>query len=344
MSAATQSYQYQTVPLRPATVRCVLCAWQAPSRLARCPCCGRLGTLAKIPGAPAVYVPPIDPVIELAGDDDDAEVRDTNPDTEELTELVAEIDDTEPERSTTGNPTFDRCLGTPDRLGLAHESVVMVAGGPGVGKSTLFTEISAYLAQEGDVVLYVGAEEAKRQLAIRTKRVGLWKRYPRARKRFRTVETTHLEDALDAIGQANPSVVIWDSLAKFKWEGRLAGEVRASEIIANRTHGLEDFEEFEPLKASFIVAHGTKDGDVRGPLTAEHNVDFVGILEHYNPMTGEALPAKRRMGFVRLLVPKNRYGDGLETGQFRMTDHGLVPYDTPIEEDERPKRASSGRK
>jgi DNA repair protein RadA/Sms len=220
-------------------------------------------------------------------------------------------------RVSTGSAEFDRALGG----GVVPGSVVLVAGEPGIGKSTLLLQLAGQLDKE-IAVIYASGEESEEQLKLRAERLGVGKQ-----NLYLLAETD--VDALIGAAAAfrkpdgkergpAPLIVIADSIqametADLSGTPGSVGQVRecASRLqrLAKRFH--------LPL---FIVGQVTKEGSVAGPKVLEHLVDAVVYLE------GE------RFQQVRLLrAMKNRFGSTDEVGVFRMTDKGLADVANPSE-------------
>ena len=192
---------------------------------------------------------------------------------------------------------FDRVLGK----GIVRGQVVLFAGEPGIGKSTLLTQL---LGKIGG--LYVAGEETAEQIALRVERLGLDK------EKFDILETNIVEE-IGAVMERTSNVfkiVVVDSIQMMMSETNQStpgsiGQIRES-----------TFRLIEMAKKSgaaiFIVGHVTKDGEIAGPKMMEHMVDTVLYFE------GE------RNGELRILrVDKNRFGPTDEVGVFKMEEKGL---------------------
>ena len=188
-------------------------------------------------------------------------------------------------------------------------SVNLLAGQPGIGKSTLLLQV-AYAIAKNHKVLYVSGEESARQIGLRAERLG--------------AQHTNLQLAVSAV--AND---IASTLAESEYEVAVIDSVQAVAVneitsaagtvsqITNSTQLLS-----AAAKSSntvlLLVGHVTKEGSIAGPKVLEHIVDVVLQLE-----------GDRYGGFKILRASKNRYGATTEAGIFEMTDKGMLPVTNP---------------
>jgi len=205
-------------------------------------------------------------------------------------------------RYLTGMDEIDRVLGN----GLVEGSVVLLAGDPGAGKSTLALQIASFFNS-----LYVSGEENAMQVSERWQRIGKG-------KSISFLSTNFLSQAIEEAKKKKPQVLIVDSLQTLIDE-ETEGEAGSISQVKSNTMKLLHLAKSENITV-ILVGHVTKSGVVAGPKTVEHMVDVVLYLE------GE------RYGFYRILRSvKNRFGPVSEVGVFEMTSHGLVEVKNPSE-------------
>lgn len=222
---------------------------------------------------------------------------------------LAQIASTRLKRLSSKISELDRVLGSPStgsgRAGIVPGSVVLVAGEPGIGKSTLLLQLVAKVGG-----LYISGEESLEQLKIRAERLKI--KAPKAQ----FLAETDLDSCLVQIATLKPKIVIVDSIQALTMpdlEGA-AGSVGQVRECTSRLVRLAKREKI-PI---FLVGHVTKEGAIAGPKVLEHMVDTVIALE------GE------RFGQFRLIrATKNRFGATDEVGVFEMIDSGLKEVANP---------------
>ena len=212
------------------------------------------------------------------------------------------------ERISTGMEEFDRVVGG----GLVPGSVVLLAGEPGIGKSTLVLQVVDALVGLGHDCLLATGEESLDQVSLRGHRLGL------RTGSMRAMATDSLDVIERTCAAEKPDVLIVDSIQTIEDEtlDQGAGSPVQVRECASRLVRLAKTTNTTVL----IVGHVTKDGGVAGPKALEHVVDAVLSLD------GE------RTGTLRLLrAAKNRFGSCEETGVFVMTEGGLEGVADPSE-------------
>jgi DNA repair protein RadA/Sms len=266
---------------------CVECGWTAAKWVGRCGECQAWGTVAEggdLASGPATRATSVrTPAVPLPRVSRDATTR------------VA-----------TGVAEMDRVLGG----GLVPGAVVLIAGEPGVGKSTLALDVAARAARSGIKVLYVTGEESAGQVRLRAERIGALEDL------LFIAPETDLGATLAHIDAVRPGLMIVDSiqtLASVQIEGTPGGvsqvrEVASALIQAAKARAL-------PM---ILIGHVTKDGGIAGPRIVEHLVDVVCQFE------GDPHSALRLLRAV-----KNRYGSVDEVGCFSLGDAGIAGVADP---------------
>ncbi|NUL47669.1 DNA repair protein RadA [Cellulosimicrobium funkei] len=225
---------------------------------------------------------------------------------------IGEVDASQARFHTTGVSELDRVLGG----GLVPGAVVLMAGEPGIGKSTLLLDVAAKVARhrrpEGSTrsVLYVTGEESAAQVRLRGDRIGAV-----ADTLFLAAETD-LGRALGQIEAADPDLLIVDSVQTLQSQsvdGTAGGVTQVREVAASLIN-----EAKSRNMTTVLVGHVTKDGSIAGPRLLEHLVDVVCQFE------GER---HSRLRLVRAV--KNRYGPTDEVGCFDLGDGGIVSLEDP---------------
>lgn len=219
---------------------------------------------------------------------------------------LGEIDDERLPRYRTGIGEFDRVLGG----GLVPGSLILVAGDPGVGKSTLLLQAASAYAASGLRVLYLSAEESERQLRLRSRRLG------DMNDAIRVQATTRMEEVAPTLEAGELDLVIVDSVQTLYNGDGTSAPGSVSQVRDNTLYFLELAKRTQvPV---LLVGHVTKEGTVAGPRVVEHMVDAVLYLE------GD------RYGQHRMLrAAKNRFGPTHELGMFDMGDAGLREVTNP---------------
>jgi DNA repair protein RadA/Sms len=267
--------------------RCTECGYTAAKWVGRCPECQTWGTIQEVGavGSPlrAVSAGPVS-----------AKAR-----------PIAQVELAGARAVPTGIAEFDRVLGG----GLVPGAVLLVAGEPGVGKSTLLLEVAHRVAERNGPTLVVSGEESAAQVRLRAERIGA------LHERLYLAAETELSAVLGHIDQVNPTLLILDSVQTVRSPGDGtdggATQVRAvaSALTAvSKSRGM----------TTILVGHVTKDGAIAGPRTLEHLVDVVISFD------GERHSTLR---LVRAI--KNRFGPADEIGCFEIGDAGVVGVSDP---------------
>jgi DNA repair protein RadA/Sms len=218
---------------------------------------------------------------------------------------IAKALSTKTQRIISGMPEVDEVLGG----GFVAGSVVLVAGQPGIGKSTLLLQL-AHNTSKDNKVLYISGEESAQQIAMRAERLKV------VDKSLQLAVSTIANDIAATISSGAYDLVIIDSIQTVAVNEVSSAAGNVSQIT-NSAQLLSAAAKMSNT-AIVLVGHVTKEGSIAGPKVLEHMVDVVLQLE-----------GDRYGGFKILRGVKNRYGSTNESGIFEMTDLGLIPVANP---------------
>lgn len=287
---------------------CQQCGYQSPSFLGRCPECGTWNSL-------------VEQITKASVGRNISNKRVVN--TSEVIQLK-DIEKIHYDRLSSGILEFDRVLGG----GIVKGSVVLVAGDPGIGKSTLLTQLALNANGKSSIVnresekqndklqtinhkqtLYVAGEESAQQIKLRTNRI-------QKDANLAVLNETDVDVIAGVIEDLKPSLVIVDSIQTMETTDLESAAGSVSQVresahrlqkVAKKTH--------VPI---FLVGHVTKEGTIAGPRTLEHLVDVVLSLE-----------GDLNNQFRILRSNKNRFGPTDEVGIFEMEEKGMVEVQNP---------------
>jgi DNA repair protein RadA/Sms len=268
--------------------RCTECGYASAKWVGRCPECQAWGTIQEF-GAPAAALRAVSagPVSAPA-------------------RPIAQVELAGARAVPTGIDEFDRVLGG----GLVPGAVLLVAGEPGVGKSTLLLEVAHRVAASNGPALVVSGEESAGQVRLRAERIGA------LHERLYLAAETELSAVLAHVEQVNPTLLILDSVQTVRSPAVDGTDGGASQVRA--VAGALTAVAKSRGMTTILVGHVTKDGAIAGPRTLEHLVDVVVSFD------GE------RHSTLRLVrATKNRFGPADEIGCFEIGDGGVVGVPDP---------------
>ncbi|HEX6471990.1 MAG TPA: DNA repair protein RadA [Streptosporangiaceae bacterium] len=277
---------------RPA-FRCAECGWQSAKWVGRCGECQAWGTVGEAGAAPGP------PRVVAAGPV-------TTP-----ARPIGAVDVRSARSQPTGLDELDRVLGG----GLVPGAVVLLAGEPGIGKSTLLLEVAALASSAGGAagpgpVLYVTGEESAEQVRLRADRIGA------VADRLYLAAETELAAVLGHVDDVTPRMLVVDSIQTIgaaEVDGAPGGVTQIREVTANLIRVAK-----ERGITVVLVGHVTKDGAIAGPRLLEHLVDVVLYFE------GDR---HSRLRMIRAV--KNRFGPTDELGCFDLSEMGIVGVPDP---------------
>ena len=284
---------------------CSECGWNGPKWYGRCPECGQWGTIEEFHEAR-----PAAASSRTAAPGRTARTTAGAVSARHGARPITQIDTDTVTRMPTGFGEFDRVLGG----GIVPGSVVLIAGEPGIGKSTLLLETAGNIARAqaaaGGKVLYISGEESAAQVRLRATRINA------VEGNLLLASTTDLATVLGLIEQERPALAIVDSaqtIVSQDVDGISGGSTQVREVASALIDTAKSLD--VPV---LLVGHVTKDGSIAGPRTLEHLVDVVCQFE------GDPETALRMLRAV-----KNRFGPTDEVGCFDMSGEGIEEVSDP---------------
>lgn len=193
--------------------------------------------------------------------------------------------------------------------GFVAGSVNLIAGQPGIGKSTLLLQLANQLAKQNDI-LYISGEESAHQVGLRANRLGA------KQTKLQVATSNSADDIASTIASGQYKLVVVDSIQTISVAAVASAAGNVSQITTSTQ--LLTAAAKQSNTALILVGHVTKEGSIAGPKVLEHVVDVVLQLE-----------GDRYGGFKVLRGEKNRYGATNEVGIFEMLDSGLQPVSNP---------------
>lgn len=264
---------------------CQQCGYQSPTLLGKCPECGSWNSLVE----------------QLVGNTSGKGLK-TGKSIPKIIKLV-DIERSIYDKISTKIDEFDRVLGG----GVVLGSVVLVAGDPGIGKSTLLSHLAINIPD----TLYVAGEESPQQIRLRIERID-------RKADLSFIAETDVDSIIAGIESQKPKLVIVDSIQTLETADLTAAAGSVSQV-RECSHRLQKTAKKLHIPI-FIVGHVTKEGTVAGPKTLEHLVDVVLSLE------GDS-----NNNYRILRSNKNRFGPVDEVGIFEMDESGLKEVRNPSE-------------
>lgn len=273
---------------------CQHCGFESPKWAGKCPSCHEWNTF-------------VEEVI-IKGNDkiNKDEWKDFTGLAKLKTVSINDVNSAEVHRIVTGDAELNRVLGG----GIVPGSIVLIAGEPGIGKSTLFLQIGLQLSSI--VTLYISGEESEQQIKMRADRIGV------SSDNFYLLTETDTQVIFKEIKKLKPQLVIVDSIQTLQssFVESSAGSVSQIRECASE---LQRFAK-ETNTPVFLIGHITKDGGIAGPKILEHMVDTVLQFE-----------GDRHYAYRILRTLKNRFGSTAELGIYEMSGEGMRGVNNPSE-------------
>ena len=222
------------------------------------------------------------------------------------TQALQNIKTKEAPRLITPDQELNRVLGG----GVVPGSIILIAGEPGIGKSTLFLQMGLQL--QNVTVLYVSGEESEQQIKMRADRLGI------QNENFYLLTETSTQTIFSEIKKLKPELIIVDSIQTLESPYIDSSQGSVSQI----RECAAEFQQFakETNTPVFLIGHITKEGGIAGPKILEHMVDTVLQFE-----------GDRHYAYRILRTLKNRFGNTAELGIYQMNEQGMTAVLNPSE-------------
>lgn len=273
---------------------CQHCGYESVKWIGQCPSCGQWNTF-------------VEELIQKESSKNTNGWNDYNGQ-KRNTKAIAlkEISSSEEKRIITADAELNRVLGG----GIVPGSIILIAGEPGIGKSTLFLQNGLLL--KNNIVLYISGEESEQQIKMRADRLQL------QNDNFYLLTETSTQTIFQEIKKLKPQLVIVDSIQTLQTPFIESSQGSVSQIRESAA----EFQKFakETNTPVFLIGHITKDGSIAGPKILEHMVDTVLQFE-----------GDRHYAYRILRTLKNRFGSTAELGIYEMTDTGMRGVANPSE-------------
>lgn len=269
---------------------CQSCGYETAKYIGKCPDCNNWGTL-------------VEEVEVKQSSTHQSVVIDESP-----VCLINEIEITESIKFPTGFEELNRVLGG----GLVQGSLVLLAGDPGIGKSTLVLQTAGNICKQGKKLLYVCAEESGSQVKLRAQRLNV------NTDNLYVYSQTNLEAVITQIDTLKPEILVIDSIQSI-YTSNITSSSGSVSQIRECTNALMDIAKNKNITV-IVIGHVTKDGNIAGPKVLEHMVDTVIYFE------GDKYKSQRLLRSI-----KNRFGSTNEIGVFNMVENGLEEVTNPSE-------------
>ena len=268
---------------------CSSCGYETVKWLGRCPECGEWNSLVEEERAQA---PVSEKKLKRAPGSGAEAVR------------IDEIPDGAMKRMSTSIEELDRVLGG----GVVESSLILVGGDPGIGKSTLLTQMCANMSAAGLKVLYVSGEESSRQIKLRANRLGA------SASGFYVLSENDMNTIEARMTQLQPDIMVVDSIQTMYMPELASAPGSVSQVRESASRIMNRAK--NDGTSVFLIGHVTKEGSLAGPRVLEHMVDAVLYFE-----------GDRQNHYRLLRAVKNRFGSINELGIFEMSEKGMVPVE-----------------
>jgi DNA repair protein RadA/Sms len=273
---------------------CQNCGYESAKWLGKCPGCQQWNTFVE----------------ELIQKDTKKNINDwqdySTDNASKKTQSLQNIKTNQTPRLVTQDQELNRVLGG----GVVPGSLILVAGEPGIGKSTLFLQMGLQL--QDVIVLYISGEESEQQIKMRADRLGI------QNENFYLLTETTTQTIFSEIKKLKPGLIIVDSIQTLESSFIDSSQGSVSQI----RECAAEFQQFakETNTPVFLIGHITKEGGIAGPKILEHMVDTVLQFE-----------GDRHYAYRILRTLKNRFGNTAELGIYQMSEQGMTAVLNPSE-------------
>ncbi|MFN2457057.1 MAG: DNA repair protein RadA [Chitinophagaceae bacterium] len=273
---------------------CQNCGYESTKWVGKCPACQQWNTFVE----------------ELVQKDIKKNVNDwhqySDNSSEKKIKALNKVQSKDAYRISTSDPELNRVLGG----GIVPGSIVLIAGEPGIGKSTLFLQMGLQLPDV--ITLYISGEESEQQIKMRAERLKMQS------DNFYLLTETSTQNIFQEIKKLKPQLIIVDSIQTLQSPFIDSSPGSVSQI----RECAAEFQQFAKETATpvFLIGHITKEGSIAGPKLLEHMVDTVLQFE-----------GDRHYAYRILRTIKNRFGSTAELGIYQMNDDGMNAVTNPSE-------------